>query len=350
MSTLGRMVGKNTNAKSEAGQSRLIDDDLEDYITNAFMLSRVENGLGCHGESFRAQKKIDIIPVSLVEETVAKFQKDITTIFIDSRATLIQSEQLLVKVKHSSNIVYVDIIGDKAVAKDVTNKLKDSMNAIDITVDWITNKDMNTVSIPLSKPRGISNSSYPFITQGVDKFVNDYLTSTENVLILIGPPGTGKSNFIQYVIAQSKRNAMVTFDPEIMKADDIFANFIESDAGSFIMEDADAFLSARVEGNLSMHRFLNVSSGIVSMSNKKLIFSTNLNSSDDIDKALMRPGRCYDVVNFRPLTNAEAIAFLKEHDLGVDLELITKSTYTLAELYNMSSRARTHTKKTIGFV
>jgi ATP-dependent 26S proteasome regulatory subunit len=97
------------------------------------------------------------------------------------------------------------------------------------------------------------------------------------------------------------------------------------------MEDADAFLAARKDGNTLMHRFLNMSDGLISAKNKKLVFSTNLPNISDIDEALLRPGRCFDILQFRPLTRAEAQAALDE--VGSNAELPDGNQFTLAELF-----------------
>ena len=55
-----------------------------------------------------------------------------------------------------------------------------------------------------------------------------------------------------------------------------------------------------------MHKFLNVGDGLVTTRNKKLVFSTNLPSISDIDPALVRPGRCYDILHFGELNQTEA--------------------------------------------
>jgi ATP-dependent 26S proteasome regulatory subunit len=78
------------------------------------------------------------------------------------------------------------------------------------------------------------------------------------------------------------------------------------------------FLKSRQDGNTMMHKFLNVGDGLVTTRNKKLIFSTNLPSIRDIDPALVRPGRCYDIISFRELSQNEAEKLAKK--AGVTLK------------------------------
>jgi ATP-dependent 26S proteasome regulatory subunit len=165
----------------------------------------------------------------------------------------------------------------------------------------------------------------------MNDYIDDYLDSQASVLILIGPPGTGKTTFIKNLIHRSKGDARVTYDETVMSGDSLFAEFIESDAKFMIMEDADTFLKSRDDGNTMMHRFLNVSDGLISAQDKKLVFSTNLPSVRDIDSALMRPGRCFDVIEFRALTRAEAEVIADE----MNLELPDGRSFTLAEMFNV---------------
>lgn len=320
----------------------LVDGEVENYIRHRFILNRHTKGISTYGETVRIlnERNLDVplwIQSRLNNSTVTR---------IGDWLTFVQSADLNVTVRVTSNTTRIDIGGDQEVGKQLLETINNELEVVHSNVEWITSKDMDSVSLPLVSPKGITDSSYPFIEGGVDNFVEEFLNSSENVLLLIGPPGTGKSNLIQYIAAQSEGGAMVTYDPDIMAKDMIFANFIESSSSVFIMEDADAFLSGRTDGNLSMHRFLNVSSGIVSMKNKKLIFSTNLENTDEVDSALLRPGRLFSVVQFRPLTKDESNKFLKEHDFGFTVE----KEHTLAELYNMNKRNRSIKRRTIGFV
>ena len=323
-----------------------VSSEISDFLPDDFILKRHRAGISTYGETVRIAKNPKLDTTRLLEAYLITLTREVVVSRIGDWMCAIESDALFIRIKDTSNSVKIDVMGDEEVGKIFVNYICETFDVITVTVDWVTSKDMDTTSLPLIAPKGITNSSYPFIEEGVEEFVDSFLDSSENVLLLIGPPGTGKSNLVSYIVARSQMGAMITYDPEIMSKDTIFANFIESNNGSFVMEDADAFLCGRTEGNLSMHRFLNVSSGIVSMKNKKLIFSTNLESTDEIDPALLRPGRCFDIVQFRKLSVPECNTFLKDHGFDEKAE----KEMTLAELYNMTGRNRKVKRRSIGFV
>ncbi|NBW23488.1 MAG: ATP-binding protein, partial [Caulobacteraceae bacterium] len=163
----------------------------------------------------------------------------------------------------------------------------------------IYGSDGESVNIPLSSEKLPISEMYPFLgSESIEEYYNRFLESSASILLLIGPPGTGKTTFIRGLLYHSAMNAIVTYDDKILERDYIFARFIEDDVGVMVIEDADSFLKPRADGNTMMHRFLNVGDGLISMKRKKLIFSTNLPSVNDVDDALIRPGRCFDILNF----------------------------------------------------
>ena len=96
-----------------------------------------------------------------------------------------------------------------------------------------------------------------------------------------------------------------------------------------------------------MHKFLNVSDGLISAADKKLVFSTNLPNVRDIDSALLREGRCFDVLQFRPLTRKEALAVVEE--TKSTRELGDGQEFTLAEIFK-SQPSGNKSGQRLGFV
>jgi len=66
------------------------------------------------------------------------------------------------------------------------------------------------------------------------------------------------------------------------------------------------------------------------MKEKKIILSTNLPNINDIDSALVRPGRCFSIIHTRSLNKEEAntVASL------IGQKLSNKEKFSLAEIYN----------------
>ena len=181
--------------------------------------------------------------------------------------------------------------------------------------------------------------SYPYMNG--EKFINDYLESIEPVLILIGPPGTGKTKLIRQILKEAcnkkikKRvRCLFTSSKEIIEQGQIYLDLVFTDDVDFlVLEDIDYHLKPRNSGNHSLYNLLSVSSGLISscMESKKIILSTNLPNIKDIDDALLRPGRCFSVLNTKKLSKEEASVVAKL--IGKD-KLPEKKDYSLAEIYN----------------
>lgn len=250
----------------------------------------------------------------------------------------------------------------------------------------------NTEGI-ISNKRQNANAFYPYIEGGVEALIRDFMESDESVLILMGPPGTGKSsivsvaaesmnllpiyakrsevilhpNFVGHICATSDRlmekvhgsgpyERQALFKRQSIK-DVEYPNdgmLTEDEAEGriplIIVEDADALIAPRSEGNLLMANLLNETDGVSSNHSRKLLFATNLTSTKAIDEALMRPGRCYDVVNCRLLTPDEAVAARSAAGLP-DFDVVPRNDVSLAEALRKPRKKLTiaKSKARIGF-
>lgn len=178
---------------------------------------------------------------------------------------------------------------------------------------------------------------YPWLPKGVDAFIQDYFASPAAVLVMYGPPGTGKTSFLRHLLLSQSINAMVTYDDRVLKDDAFFVNYLTDDEhNALIVEDADLFLAPREDGdNDMMSKFLNVSDGLIKITNKKMIFTTNINQVSKIDPALLRPGRCFGAVEFRELTSSEAAQAAAAAGLD-DKDWLSQDRWSLAQIFTQT--------------
>lgn len=213
---------------------------------------------------------------------------------------------------------------------------------------------MTTETGTINNPREANPAYYPYMDGGVIELIRDFIESDETVLVLKGKPGTGKSSaisaattaldllpiyakradvlahpgLVDFIFKASDSYMTNVGGTEARARKDLFKPAVKLDqqfmyrtkfykeedneerqrVPVIVVEDADLLLAPRSQGNTRMSELLNATDGIGSSHTRKIIFTTNLADDRDIDEALIRPGRCYDVVNFRLLTPAEAVA------------------------------------------
>jgi len=251
-----------------------------------------------------------------------------------------------IKFDVNSNTTDVRAYGDSDFAEGVVTMVEQNFDQITCHIEWVYGGDGQSVNVPLNRDRLPVAEMYPFLKgESLESYYDRYMHSSANILLLIGPPGTGKTTFIRGLLSHTNSSAIVSYDANILDKDGFFAHFIESDESVMVLEDSDAFLAPRTEGNTMMHRFLNVGDGLVTTKGKKMIFSTNLPSIRDIDSALTRPGRCFDIVTFDTL-NAEQAKKLADK-LEVSLPVV-KDSYSIAEVFNEQQHKPKERK--VGFV
>lgn len=204
-------------------------------------------------------------------------------------------------------------------------------------ISWYYQDDdgIDKAQFPLKGPFP-ADAFYPWMDRSVKQLAEDFMRSDANVMLLIGPPGTGKTSFIKSLVNEMNADAWLTYDASLHKSDKLHKDFMQpTDAPRIlILEDADTILSARSDGNEAMGRLLNLADGMVSTGSRKLVFSTNLPNLHSVDEALLRPGRCFGILRFRELNRDEAAAACKSIGREMTVEMKDHETVALAVAIN----------------
>jgi hypothetical protein len=304
-------------------------NDYGDYLYSQLLVVRGEG----NKSTFNRDLKLHGNRSKWTNFIETQFDGDHIIELSESNGIIITEGANFIRYDVNSNSITARMYGDAEFNATIAALLQENFEIVTSYIEWVYSSDGNSVNVPLNTERLPMQEMYPFLEEEpLASYYDRFLASQANILLLIGPPGTGKTTFIRGLLAHSNSSAIVTYDSAILEKDYLFARFIEDETGVMVLEDSDNFLKARSDGNTMMHRFLNVGDGLVTTKGKKLIFSTNLPSIRDVDPALVRPGRCFDILNFAPL-NGEQAAKLAEK-LGTTYDKKDSGTYSIAEIFN----------------
>lgn len=163
------------------------------------------------------------------------------------------------------------------------------------------------------------------VVEGFDYIVNEYSSKTPNgrIVLLEGPPGTGKTFFVRGLINAISNATFVTIPPGALSAltspqfvpmllQEVRDNDIKGPI-VLIVEDADEALVVRKNGNLAaISAILNLGDGIFgSIFDIRIVATTNAKKVE-MDEAVLREGRLCKRVEVGNLDYNQAEKLLKK--------------------------------------
>ena len=190
----------------------------------------------------------------------------------------------------------------------------------------------------------ISKSYYPYIE--TDTMFEQFFTGDENILVVVGTPGLGKSKMSSLMLKYAFKNTdklpydkleeNIALDEQFIsviyvKSTDVLSNdkfwrkLSSNKVDVVILDDLDYMLTKRdsevmtsedqVKNNF-LNQFLSFTDG-VEKNKTKFIITTN-QSYDEIDTALLRKGRLFDILELRKLSLSESEVIWLENKLDID--------------------------------
>lgn len=204
------------------------------------------------------------------------------------------------------------------------------------------------------KPCDDWRAFWPYLEQSPADLAKAFDESDANVLILYGAPGLGKSQYIREMVNwknnQRFQRCFIADTDNVLKSQGMIPFLHELDDESWLItEDMMVMLEKRESGNSFMTGLLNAVEGITS-GNVKFIISTNLLSLKGVDDAIIRPGRLFKAMPFKPLTPAEANAARNGINLPpVEFDSSVKDV-TLAQALNWETYLETKTLTQTSFL
>lgn len=224
-------------------------------------------------------------------------------------------------------------------------KYEDADESIDLFMHsyFINNNilDDNTKQIKFEELNYISDKYYPYINTQI--MFDQFFTGAENILLLVGEPGLGKSKMSTLALKHAFKNPdklpydKLAENPALdnqfitvvyVKSTDVLVNdkfwreLEKHDADFCIIDDLDYMLTKRdaevtnadeQKKNDFLNQFLSFTDG-VEKHKTKFIITTN-QKYDEIDSALLRKGRLFDILELRQLDKHEALDIWKDNDL-----------------------------------
>lgn len=181
-----------------------------------------------------------------------------------------------------------------------------------------------------------------------DKRVSNWVTSKrKGIVIMHGIAGTGKSTYIRY-LSQKTTKTIIYIPPDMTSviAQPDFVTFITQYPNSVLLiEDAENVVKTRsTYSDQAVSNLLNLSDGLLSDCLKLQIICTFNSDINNVDPALLRPGRLEAKYEFGKLSEEKVIKLVKKYGLN-----FAPKAATIAEIFNQDTFVVGKEKAPLGF-
>lgn len=179
--------------------------------------------------------------------------------------------------------------------------------------------------IKLSSAKMPLQCFYPTITMPLADYWREFMNASANLIIVIGPYGTGKSTFIRGGVHALGLSALATANQSLMMNSSFITECGTRMSGAegkydlLIAEEAEKLVQPKVSpdptvqpDNLLMPTLLDALDGISKVNSFKMAIVLNSSDLSNIEPGLMRPERCFDVVHLGHLTAEESAEVRKQ--------------------------------------
>ena len=281
--------------------------DTHEYSEKTYQFKALEDGFTSgHGYIVICKDKLKAFFQELKNDpswTVYQFQ-DLNKIFIA------ESEHIRVIVNTTNRWLSL-FAKAQTIAEQFVNKYEQFFDVSErksIHIDQYYSGENGATHKRISLDQNELSNIIPELYPDIDiaALHREFRLARETVLILYGAPGVGKTSFLKYMAKSGDYNEIAYVkDTKVMASSSFWSNIGSEDYDLIVFDDLDHLLVPRDESESEfMSQLLSYSDGIFKQSSK-IVITTN-QPVKRIDPALIRPGRCYDFIDLKPLNGDEA--------------------------------------------